>query len=482
MSSIEVIWHGDLHTIFFPTPPLWKYAVKASLDKAVTGAELENSEVKLRGLLNETEIAFDEMLHQEKLVSRGADRVFSGDALFYAKEASFNLALLINFILLVTYQWVGEDECKKSQLRDDVIGCPRLIPEGRFGFQSMFNPDSMATFISVLGIAQVAASGFIFIIFLVVKVPPFYRVLAAQKDGEQTAAVRVLLKTPVGYYLAYCIFAFLGAAGYHACFTVHLLDIIMRNETTRDVLNAVVRPVKQLGATAMLGLFTVYIFAMLQFLSFHKDWENFECMNLKQCFLATINWGMRIEEGIGDSLKQWNLLPHFDFWFYRNFAFSMLFFLLVNVILLNVIFGIIIDTFGELREKKMEQADESLNTCFICNLSRNVFDRSMCNFEKHVKHEHSPTDYIKYVVYIKSKAQNEFNGIEDYVYKCITSDPKSISWFPVGNAKSLRVGGNNKSSKKSDDLNNYTENSDDAILLSRIYRDYAIFMKQKCIH
>ena len=39
-------------------------------------------------------------------------------------------------------------------------------------------------------------------------------------------------------------------------------------------------------------------------------------------------------------------------------------------ILLNVIFGIIIDTFAELREKSSMQYEDMKNVCYICGLKR----------------------------------------------------------------------------------------------------------------
>lgn len=45
------------------------------------------------------------------------------------------------------------------------------------------------------------------------------------------------------------------------CFSLHLLDIINRNSTTRNVLNAAIHPYKQLGMTAILMLFTLCVAA-----------------------------------------------------------------------------------------------------------------------------------------------------------------------------------------------------------------------------
>lgn len=51
-------------------------------------------------------------------------------------------------------------------------------------------------------------------------------------------------------------------------------------------------------------------------------------------------------------------------------VFDLSFFLIIIIMFLNIIFGIIIDTFAELRENSSFINDDMLNTCFICNIDR----------------------------------------------------------------------------------------------------------------
>lgn len=48
----------------------------------------------------------------------------------------------------------------------------------------------------------------------------------------------------------------------------------------------------------------------------------------------------------------------------------MLFFVIITFTLLNIIFGIIIDTFAELRDAKKKIDEDINNKCFICSLDR----------------------------------------------------------------------------------------------------------------
>jgi hypothetical protein len=38
--------------------------------------------------------------------------------------------------------------------------------------------------------------------------------------------------------------------------------------------------------------------------------------------------------------------------------------------MMNIMFGVILDTFGDLRGKKNDKEDDMNNVCFICNLHR----------------------------------------------------------------------------------------------------------------
>lgn len=60
----------------------------------------------------------------------------------------------------------------------------------------------------------------------------------------------------------------------------------------------------------------------------------------------------------------------YDFFQEKMFVFrviyDLLFFFVVIIIVLNLIFGVIIDTFADLRSEKQQKETDLKNTCFIC--------------------------------------------------------------------------------------------------------------------
>ena len=54
--------------------------------------------------------------------------------------------------------------------------------------------------------------------------------------------------------------------------------------------------------------------------------------------------------------------------------YDLLFFFILIIIVLNLIFGVIIDTFADLRSEKQQKDDVLKNTCFICGTFPGVVD------------------------------------------------------------------------------------------------------------
>lgn len=140
------------------------------------------------------------------------------------------------------------------------------------------------------------------------------------------------------------------------------------------------------------------------------------CDTLIMCIITTLNNGLRNGGGIGDVLrKPSSSEPLFMF----RVVYDLLFFFIVIIITLNLIFGVIIDTFGDLRQEKQEKDYTLRNTCFICGLDRSKFDNKTVTFDEHTKLEHNMWHYLYFLILIKVKDKTEFTGPESFVYSCI---------------------------------------------------------------
>ena len=79
------------------------------------------------------------------------------------------------------------------------------------------------------------------------------------------------------------------------------------------------------------------------------------CETLVQCLCSTIQYGLRAGGGLGDALNQkgWK-----DDLYTTRYVFDILFFMIINIILMNIFFGIIIDSFADKRGKDAEVETE----------------------------------------------------------------------------------------------------------------------------
>ncbi|CAF3997190.1 unnamed protein product, partial [Rotaria sp. Silwood2] len=156
------------------------------------------------------------------------------------------------------------------------------------------------------------------------------------------------------------------------------------------------------------------------------------CDTLFMCIVTTLNKGLRNGGGIGDVLRQPSSRE--PLYFFRV-IYDMMFFFIVIIITLNLIFGVIIDNFADLRTEKQRNDEILRNTCFICALDRKSFDNKHVTFEDHIRKVHNMWNYVYFMVLIHVKDPTEYTGPESYVHEMI--EQRNLDWFPRMRTSSL---------------------------------------------
>jgi hypothetical protein len=116
-------------------------------------------------------------------------------------------------------------------------------------------------------------------------------------------------------------------------------------------------------------------------------------------------------------------------------VYTLLYWTVIIIVLLNVIFGIIIDTFSELRSDSLRRKQDTQNRCFICRIDRFTFDTKGNGFETHIKQDHNMWNYLNMIVHVREKDLTEHNGWEGYIAQMM--QVKDLSFFPRNQAISL---------------------------------------------
>ena len=221
--------------------------------------------------------------------------------------------------------------------------------------------------------------------------------------------------------------------------SVHLLAICTRSPVLINVLTAATRHNRVLVLSALLGSVIVYLFTVVAFILFRdkfrpefedSDTDGKACDTLSGCFRYLLINAVRAGGGVGDLIQDhaWNDRPYIVFGILSDF----LFFVIVIVILLNIISGVIIDTFARLREERQSVEDDIRSKCFICGIESTQFDRQAEGFETHTKQDHNLWLYIYFLHHLMKKDASEFTGQESYVHSMIQRH--DLAFFPLNKA------------------------------------------------
>ncbi|XP_073682487.1 inositol 1,4,5-trisphosphate-gated calcium channel ITPR1 [Garra rufa] len=288
------------------------------------------------------------------------------------------------------------------------------------------------------------------------------------------------------YHLLYLIICSLGVFVHVFFYSLLLFDLIYREETLLNVIKSVTRNGRSIVLTAVLALILVYLFSIVGYIIFKDDFiltvdrisnktleqsaskmgeflagavcrkeENCStetmmdavgvqssavviedkertCDSLLMCIVTVLSHGLRSGGGVGDVLRKPSKEEPL---FAARVIYDLLFFFMVIIIVLNLIFGVIIDTFADLRSEKQKKEEVLKTTCFICGLERDKFDNKTVTFEEHIKVEHNMWHYLFFIVLVKVKDSTEFTGPESYVAEMIREH--NLDWFPRMRAMSL---------------------------------------------
>ncbi|KDO22611.1 hypothetical protein SPRG_12592 [Saprolegnia parasitica CBS 223.65] len=264
-----------------------------------------------------------------------------------------------------------------------------------------------------------------------------------------TFAYDVLVEKLTAFYLVYLCTAVLATFYHPVFYFYHLLDLVIMNPSLQNVVLAVTTPARLLGLTALLCLCICYFYAMGLFFFGPANLTDVDraipyCATLLDCFVTVLHRGLAGDGGIGSFMS--NALQHPPNFFNRDqywwrFVFDVTFFAL-KVVLLNMVFGITIDTFGDLRTQAARKDDVRRNVCFICGLGRDVFNAHYLassglnnGFEKHIADDHNMWSYLYFMVHVESLDATECTGPEAYVKALLLKH--DVAWFPQGMAKCL---------------------------------------------
>uniref|UniRef100_A0A8C5UJB0 Inositol 1,4,5-trisphosphate receptor n=1 Tax=Malurus cyaneus samueli TaxID=2593467 RepID=A0A8C5UJB0_9PASS len=471
-AQIEIVRHDrTMEKIVFPVPNICEFLTRESKSRVFNTTERDEQGSKVNDFFQQTEDLYNEMKWQKKIRSKYSLFWFSRHISLWG-SISFNLAVFINLAVALFYPFGDDgDEGTLSPLFSVLLWiavafCTAMLffiskPVGIRPFlvsvilRSIYTIGLGPTLI-LLGAANLCNK----IVFLVSFVG---------NRGTFTRGYRaVIMDMAFLYHVAYVLVCMLGLCVHEFFYSFLLFDLVYREETLLNVIKSVTRNGRSIILTAVLALILVYLFSIIGFLFLKDDFimevdrlrirtpaagigfcikicfrhtpfceeeeDGIErtCDTLLMCIVTVLNQGLRNGGGVGDVLRK----PSKDEpLFAARVVYDLLFYFIVIIIVLNLIFGVIIDTFADLRSEKQKKEEILKTTCFICGLERDKFDNKTVSFEEHIKAEHNMWHYLYFIVLVKVKDPTEYTGPESYVAQMIVE--KNLDWFPRMRAMSL---------------------------------------------
>uniref|UniRef100_A0A8D3BR29 Inositol 1,4,5-trisphosphate receptor n=1 Tax=Scophthalmus maximus TaxID=52904 RepID=A0A8D3BR29_SCOMX len=484
-SQIEIVRDDrSMEQIVFPVHPICEFLTEESKFRVFNTTEQDEQGSKVTHFFEQSSFLHGEMEWQKKLRSMPVLYWFSRRMTLWG-TISFNLAVFINLIIAFFYPYnSGQDDSVLLMAFWILTGLSVLgLFSQRYGLQ----PLTLALILRSIyhfGIGNtLIVLGSLNLINKVVFVVSF-----VGNNGTFIMGYKAMvMDVEFLYHLAYVLTSTLGLFVHELFYSILLFDLIYREETLFNVIKSVTRNGRSILLTALLALILVYLFSIVGFLCLKEDFimevdplpqiatapqqseasqdfvdscstdgvsctmetsgvaedeggrrdeSNTEraCDTLLMCIVTVLNHGLRNGGGVGDVLRR---PSKNEALFPARVVYDLLFYFIVIIIVLNLIFGVIIDTFADLRGDKQKKEEILKTTCFICGLERDKFDNKTVSFEEHIKMEHNIWNYLYFIVLVREKNKTDYTGPESYVAHMIKNN--NLDWFPRMQAMSLVV-------------------------------------------
>ncbi len=404
---VEVKWHGSTHRLFFHKPKILEALSKTYLDVLyeIDGASQED---KLNSLLSAVKALYTEAKHQQQLEHYGLSYLWSQR--LYLSWLIFAVGSAIN-ILLLHYYYRDEHNTLRIGYTD-------------------FDDDGVAnevqSAIQGLIVVHIVVTLIMSILFITVRMPANYK---SKMQTGHTFAESLLysIADPIPWwYLLQVAFSVLGYLYDPIFCVIIMLEWVLLNNTTRNLLKAVYYPLRQLFATLMMLVITIHIFSGMYFSIFSHDVQANHVGKIAELFDSlklALSYGLRGEYGVDHELH-----PTLG----SRMILDLAFYFVVIAILRHIFFAIIVETFGQLREMNNERTEKLHNSCFMCGIVRHDFEKAglATSFHHHRETVHSVENYVGFIFAILEQPPHEDLGIEMHIRRCI--DNMDISWIPIG--------------------------------------------------
>lgn len=422
-ASVEFLRNKRLQKLYFRVPEDITVRLSQTFrDKILNEMSCDNAQEKVRDFLEVFPIVRAHLRRQQWLSSFKILRIFTDGTAPKWRFASLVLTYILCFMMLVAFK---VDPNMEMDQQENTTYFP--IEEGNSWY---------GTCLQVFGWMHVAVSFGVMLEYLV----------------NNSASWSSLTFGGVLYYVLFfaCSVAGVLMKGYF--FGFHLLHVIQNNDTLNKAVSAVTHNGWVLWHIFFLIMKIIFIFSIFAFLFLRSDFndaDGMHCNSLRDCFATQLSTSLVLGGGmrelvpfdtfITNTSTSFEGNPHLQGRLFND----ILFWIIVNVITMNLVLGVIVDTFGQLRQDRMAKAVDLASKCFICSLDSYNFLNVDGQFNRHIKKDHNMWDYVYFTMYLENTTVAQRTHHEIYLHQELM-EKQSIKPFPVLRAMTLKQDVNEK--------------------------------------
>ena len=489
--SVEVFWNGKCVKTYFTLPKEWHCFSSLAKQTFEDGADLSNAESRMKCLIDLSEDLYEEMRYQYYLSHRSIYRFFT-KYYFSFKSTLYAVVILLNLnVMFSTFDSlentsIFDDLGKTLTPSENITSALALVILAGYSSIVVYNGLSYAPLcisrskrqqrdLRKAGKANSESSCDIWVVFWWIALLSFYTAFCyihsttikpyKSTDYVYYGVFLSYLTAPIvlrkfllfpkskvmqGYCALYDTICFspirnhlvlIGVvlSGFYRSywFTFALLDIVSMSKTLDKVILSVTIPFNQLMQTFALFIIVICCytsiaykaFGPLSFVDGDDDDAPNACTSLIDCFIFSVYVGMK-EGDMGAVLSDVELGD--PGMFRSRMIYDLTFFIILGVLLFDMVTGIILDTFGALREEVAEREDKMNNETFVSGLTRAEIEElegNAIDFNALNDVHQNRWDYLFFVIYLRNKPPDELNGVESFVRDKLDNE-EVTAWLP----------------------------------------------------
>lgn len=359
MVQIEIVRskYSSVISYYFPIQSKYFYLSEETKTNFLRTVDRSNSDSKLSALISNAKFFKYEMEYSQERFKTKKFHYFFGSGLqvYISEIITFLLSFAINLILLIFFdnrQNIDSDEFRSKE-----------------------------TIILAFGLVEICLSFSTVVSFFYLNYPMIRKINMRlyMSDNAYKKEFTIFDKFYVNVYLSFLthkitiffhhmLFVILGLVFSYGFFGVDFISIITLFPTMRNVILSITQPSSQLMTTLVLAAVIMYTYSTFVHIYFMDEFNadfpgsNF-CSSLSHCYFTIIDKAFRNGEGIGGLLNTaFYGVEHEggDPRFFLTLLLNLSFFLIINVVLLNIILAVLVDTFSQLRKKLDFYSNETI--------------------------------------------------------------------------------------------------------------------------